>query len=463
MYNLHLTPEQIEIRDMVRDFATKEIKPLRREAGAHGGARSQPARGRAGAGRRARPARRWRCRRISAAPAPTRSPRAIVAEELGVRRSRHGRDPGRDLAARPRAVRRADDAGSSATAGCRSCMDDDRGPARLGARRSPRPRSASTITAPRRPRRATITATRSGNDYVLNGTSRGVANAPVASLIAVSATTDAKAKGAAGMVALIVPRGAEGMSVKPLPQAASSAAAATSPSRTARCRPTICSAARTARPRPRRCARLDAVPLRHGHQPRHRPRRATRRRSTTPSCACRAAGRSSSIRRSPRSSPSGAVRLEIARNAIWAAAWALDHPEALSRRQPVRHCRSPTIAHIHTAEAIYRAAKDCAECFGAMSVMRDMPLHKYVEDARMLPARRRRHRRRTSSRSPRPSPGSGGSRVSDPPGLTPVTPHRSPAIRLNDLTGVRPGGSDTHAPRTTHGLLTERDADAPGR
>ncbi len=27
MYSLHLTPEQIEIRDMVRDFAAKEIKP----------------------------------------------------------------------------------------------------------------------------------------------------------------------------------------------------------------------------------------------------------------------------------------------------------------------------------------------------------------------------------------------------------------------------------------------------
>ena len=34
-----------------------------------------------------------------------------------------------------------------------------------------------------------------------------------------------------------------------------------------------------------------------------------------------------------------------------------------------------------TAEAIYEAAKDAAECFGAMGVMRDMPLQKYVHDA----------------------------------------------------------------------------------
>ena len=44
---------------------------------------------------------------------------------------------------------------------------------------------------------------------------------------------------------------------------------------------------------------------------------------------------------------------------------------------PLRH-----IAFIQTAEQIYRATKDCAECFGAMSVMRDMPLHKFVEDTR---------------------------------------------------------------------------------
>src|SRR5262249_62107178 len=28
MYNLHLTPEQIEIRDTVRDFAMREVRPV---------------------------------------------------------------------------------------------------------------------------------------------------------------------------------------------------------------------------------------------------------------------------------------------------------------------------------------------------------------------------------------------------------------------------------------------------
>ena len=30
---------------------------------------------------------------------------------------------------------------------------------------------------------------------------------------------------------------------------------------------------------------------------------------------------------------------------------------------------------------MHRVAKDAAECFGAMGVMRDMPLQKYIHDA----------------------------------------------------------------------------------
>ena len=41
------------------------------------------------------------------------------------------------------------------------------------------------------------------------------------------------------------------------------------------------------------------------------------------------------------------------------------------------------MAKVFASEAIYRAAKDAAECFGAMGVMRDMPLQKYVHDARI--------------------------------------------------------------------------------
>ena len=69
--------------------------------------------------------------------------------------------------------------------------------------------------------------------------------------------------------------------------------------------------------------------------------------------------------------------LEIARAAVWRAAWASDHPEAVADVSP------QAVAEAFAPEAMLRAAKDAAECFGAMGVMRDMPLHKYVRDARI--------------------------------------------------------------------------------
>src|SRR5262245_3529213 len=77
-----------------------------------------------------------------------------------------------------------------------------------------------------------------------------------------------------------------------------------------------------------------------------------------------------------------AIRLEVARATIWQAAWASDHPEAFADRS-LPDLPLTTIAGVFVSEAIYRAAKDAAECFGAMGVMRDMPLQKYVLDARI--------------------------------------------------------------------------------
>ena len=74
-----------------------------------------------------------------------------------------------------------------------------------------------------------------------------------------------------------------------------------------------------------------------------------------------------------------AIRLETCRNMVWKAAWAADHPEAVADRS-IADLPLTSIAAVFTAENIYRATKDCAECFGAMGVMRDMPLQKYVND-----------------------------------------------------------------------------------
>ena len=72
----------------------------------------------------------------------------------------------------------------------------------------------------------------------------------------------------------------------------------------------------------------------------------------------------------------------MVRNTIWQAAWASDHPEAFADRS-LSDLPLTTMAQVFTSEAIYRATKDSAECFGAMGVMRDMPLQKYIHDARV--------------------------------------------------------------------------------
>jgi alkylation response protein AidB-like acyl-CoA dehydrogenase len=75
-----------------------------------------------------------------------------------------------------------------------------------------------------------------------------------------------------------------------------------------------------------------------------------------------------------------AIKLEVARAAIWSAAWASDHPEAYADRS-LSDLPLQTIAQIFVSETLLKAVRDAAEVFGAMGVMRDMPLQKYVHDA----------------------------------------------------------------------------------
>ena len=75
-----------------------------------------------------------------------------------------------------------------------------------------------------------------------------------------------------------------------------------------------------------------------------------------------------------------AIGLEVARTAVWQAAYASDHPDAVADRS-LPNLPLQIIAKVFTSGAVYRAAKDAAEVFGAMGVMRDMPLQKYIHDA----------------------------------------------------------------------------------
>jgi acyl-CoA dehydrogenase len=77
-----------------------------------------------------------------------------------------------------------------------------------------------------------------------------------------------------------------------------------------------------------------------------------------------------------------AMRLELARGAVWRAAWAADHPEAVADRS-LPDLPLEAVAGAYAPQAMLAAVKDAAECFGAMGVMRDMPLHKFVHDARV--------------------------------------------------------------------------------
>jgi alkylation response protein AidB-like acyl-CoA dehydrogenase len=78
-----------------------------------------------------------------------------------------------------------------------------------------------------------------------------------------------------------------------------------------------------------------------------------------------------------------AVQIEAARALAWKAAWLADHPQAIGDRS-VSDLPWPVVARSFAAEALHRATLESAECFGAMGVMRDMPLQKYVHDTLVL-------------------------------------------------------------------------------
>ena len=74
-----------------------------------------------------------------------------------------------------------------------------------------------------------------------------------------------------------------------------------------------------------------------------------------------------------------ALRIEVARTMVWRAACAVDQGGEMAQTLPL--C---AIAKIYTSEAMHEVTELAAECFGAMGVMRDMPLQKYFNEATIL-------------------------------------------------------------------------------
>jgi len=78
-----------------------------------------------------------------------------------------------------------------------------------------------------------------------------------------------------------------------------------------------------------------------------------------------------------------AIRIEVARTMVWRAACALDRPGI---HEATGHQGLPlwAISKVYTSEAVHEVTELAAECFGAMGVMRDMPLQKYFNEATVL-------------------------------------------------------------------------------
>jgi alkylation response protein AidB-like acyl-CoA dehydrogenase len=236
------------------------------------------------------------------------------------------------------------------------------------------------------------TAVKQGSDWVVNGTVAMVANAPVAKLFVVQVRTDPKKTGSNGLSTLLVPRDASGFTVGERTGPFSGNAAngeslarwhhgtgsgiafkdcrvpgdrllgkeGTSPfagdEETARCVPVMA-----------------AINLGVG--------RAAYEAAVEYAKIRRQGGRNIIEHQAIGTKLADcAIKLELARTMIWKAAWALDHPAAVAGRS-VSELPLATIARVYTAEAVNEVTLLSAECFGAMGVMRDMPLQKYVHDA----------------------------------------------------------------------------------
>ncbi len=376
MYDLHLSAEQLEIRDTVRDFVTQEIKPVVLDAA------------RLDAGDRSLPldlldkASRLGLRTLALSEAASGAGAdqltcCIVAEELAAgdadiaatlaETSRLGHvlfDQAMTRAQRDRFLPRFldDDRCHLAFAGHEPGTD-----ARLGVNYH-RPVAAG------RDVKTTAVKSQSG-DWIVNGVKDCVANAPLARLYAVEVAIP----GRPGTRVVLVPADAPGLTARPHERAW-------------RHGPCGELAFADCRVPADNLLGEDAVDRLAGIPGRGSPLREAVSLGIG-RAACEAALDYAQLRvqggrRIVEHQAIGtkladiAIKLDVARAAVWRAAWGCDHPDAFTDRS-LPDLPLQTIAQVFTSEAMLEAAKAAAEVFGAMGVMRDMPLQKYVNDARI--------------------------------------------------------------------------------
>ena len=227
------------------------------------------------------------------------------------------------------------------------------------------------------------TAVKQGSDWVINGAVTFVANATVAKFFAVQARTDPKKTGMNGLSTFLVPRETAGLTVREAHKATGAnirwhhgtgAAVVLKDCRV---------------PAEHLLGKEGQSPLALGTDlaraaPQHAAVNLGLGRAAYEAAVDYAKLRRQGGRNIVEHQAIGtkladcAIKLELARNIIWKAAWTLDHPEAASSLSEIPH---HVVARVYTAEAVNEVALLAAECFGAMGVMRDMPLQKYVHDS----------------------------------------------------------------------------------
>ena len=370
MYNLHLSAEQLEIRDTVRDFVAQEVTPRALE----------PARLEA----RERPllmdvldkASQLGLRALAlseelgGAGADSLTC-CIVTEELAV----GDPDIAAALAQTSALAHGLFDRAMTAAQRARflpAFVEDDRYHLAL-AEHEPDSDTTLGINYHRaQVDRAEVktTAVRSGNEWIVNGVKDRVANAPLAKLLAVQVNV-----GENGAATLLVPRDTPGLSVEEVGPSERWCHGASGIVTLSDCKvPTENLLATEFVMDPGRASPHDqALNLGIG-------------RAAYEAALDYAQLRVQGGRRIIEHQAIGtklaevAIRLEVARAAIWQAAWACDHPDAFADRS-LPDLPLTLMSGAFASEALYHATKDAAECFGAMGVMKDMPLQKYVHDA----------------------------------------------------------------------------------
>mgnify|MGYP006281223211 CR=1 FL=1 len=231
-----------------------------------------------------------------------------------------------------------------------------------------------------------VTAVKQGNDLVLNGSYAYVANAPLAKLIAVQVTTDAKAKGLGAAAIVLVPAGTAGMTVKEPGKVETIDGEqyyrwfhGTGGSVTFK------------------DCKVPAANVLAGRTQLYGAAVAEGRGSPLEQALNVGLGRAAfeaAVEYSKIRIQGGrpivehqaignilaeiAIRLENARNLVWKAAWASDHPEDYVN---VSELPLQAMAKAYTAPAVHEAALLAAECFGGSGVMLDMPQPHYVHNA----------------------------------------------------------------------------------